>query len=121
LTKTIIIFLVLTIITAIFIFVWFYLFNIYEVKISVIPESKILKSNDRIEINIIPLNSFGTKALWRSVNADYEIIEGEDLVNMKRISESAIEISSKGPKGNVVVLVTPSIGLFSSKISIKVE
>ena len=120
-TKTIIISLALFIFVSIIVFIWFYLFNIYEVKISVIPESKILKSNDRIEIKAIPLNSFGTKAILRSITAKFEIIEGKDLVDIKRNHEGSITVFSKGEKGNVVILVTPSVGLFPSKVKIKVE
>ncbi len=120
-TKTIIISFAAFIIISILTFVWFYLFNIYEVKIHVVTESRILKTNEKIEINVIPLNSFGTHAFFRNISAEFEILKGSELITIKYISGSSIAIFSKGEQGNAEILVTPSIGLFPSKITIKVE
>lgn len=111
----------LIIIVCIFIFIWFYLFNIYEVKIHVVPESRILKSNEKIEIKVIPLNSFGTHAFFRNISAKFEILNGSELITIKYISESSIAIISKGEHGSAEILVTPSIGLFPTKVKIKLK
>lgn len=60
---------------------WFYIFNIYEVKI-------ILKelSSSNYDLELVPLNSLGKRAPWRSIKYSYKIVEGKE--NIKKISES---------------------------------
>jgi len=120
-TKYAMITLLVVVISITLIFVWFYLFNIYEVKIIVNPESLKLTSNSKIEIQTIPLNSFGTKALFRTISTKYEIVSGKELINLEKKSENILWIYSNGKSGEAEILVTPSIGLFPSKIKIKIE
>ncbi len=119
--KTLIITLVVIVTAKILIFAWFYLFNIYEVKISVNPNSLKLNSDSKIEIEAIPLNSFGTKALFRNISAKFDVQSGAELVTVEHNSKSSVSVYSKGIVGNVVILVTPSIGMFPSKIKIEIE
>lgn len=60
---------------------WFYIFNIYEVKI-------IFKkfSSSNYDLELVPLNSLGKRAPWRSIKYSYKIVEGKE--NIKKISES---------------------------------
>jgi hypothetical protein len=98
------------------IFAWFYLFNIYEVKISVNP--KVLSSNSYSEISVkaIALNSFGTKALFRNISAKFSIVSGSNLVSVVKQYPDEIVLKSKGKVGVVEIVVTPEYGLFPSKI-----
>ncbi|MDA3861110.1 MAG: hypothetical protein PF445_07765 [Melioribacteraceae bacterium] len=119
--QTLIIALVIIVTVKILIFAWFYLFNIYEVKISVNPKLLNLNSDSQIEIKTIPLNSFGTKALLRNISAKFKIVSGEDLIKIKQQKENTIVVTSKGKVGSAEILVTPSIGMFPSKIEINIE
>lgn len=120
-TKYTIITIIVVLISITLVFIWFYLFNIYEVKIIVNPKSLRLTSNSKIEIETIPLNSFGTKALFRTISTKYEIVSGKELVRLENKSENILWIYSKGKSGEVEILVTPSIGLFPSKFKIIIE
>lgn len=116
--KTIIVITAIVIIISIIIFAWFYLFNIYEVKIYVNP--KLLNSDlsSTFEIKVIPLNSFGRRALLRNISAKFEIVSGASLVKIVESASDKITLQSLGQLGKVEVLVTPKIGLFPSKIEI---
>lgn len=59
---------------------WFYIFNIYEVKI-VLNQADLLT----YEILLIPLNSFGKKAPLRYVECPYEVANGKE--NIEFISQ----------------------------------
>lgn len=102
------------------IFVWFYLLNIYEVKISVNPKTLNQDINSRMEIEAIPLNSFGTRARLRNITANYEILSGENLIRIEKKTENLIIVYSKGNVGNAEILITPSIGMFPSRIEIEI-
>ncbi len=54
---------------------WFYIFNIYEVKIDLHEPSSL-----NYELELIPLNSLGKKAPMRNVEFSYTIIDGEDNI-----------------------------------------
>ncbi len=118
--KFLIIFLVSVVAVGILIFAWFYLINIYEVKILVSPESLSLNPKSKIEVRVIPLNSFGSEALFRNISAKFKIIKGEELIRIENSSQSSIEIYSQGKVGVAEILVTPAIGLFPSKIEIRI-
>jgi len=119
--QTLIIVLVVIVFAKVLIFAWFYLFNIYEVKISVNPKSLKLNSDSKIEIEAIPLNSFGTKALFRNISANFEIVSSEDLIRVEPQKENSVFVYSNGKIGTAEILVTPSIGMFPSKIEIMIE
>ena len=103
------------------IFTWFYLFNIYEVKIIVDPKTLTLDSNSKLQIKAIPLNSFGTKAICRKVGAEFKIVSGKEFIKIKNTTKNSIQVYSKGIIGKSEILVNPSIGLFPSKIIIVVQ
>ncbi len=119
--KTLVITLVVIVTAKILIFAWFYLFNIYEVKILVNKNSLKINSNSKIEIEAIPLNSFGTKALFRNIYAKFEIVSGKELISTEQNSKSSILVYSNGIVGNAEILVIPSVGMFPSKIKIDME
>ncbi len=119
--KTLVIALVIIVTAKILIFAWFYLFNIYEVKISVNKNSLKINSDSKIEIEAIPLNSFGTKALFRNISAEFKIVSGKELISTEQNSKSSILVYSNGIVGNAEILVTPSVGMFPSKIKIDME
>lgn len=118
--KVLIIILVSVIAISILIFAWFYLINIYEVKILVSSNSLSLNPKSKIEIRAIPLNSFGSKALFRNMPAKFKVINGEGLIRIENSSQGSISIYSQGKVGVAEILVTPAIGLFPSKVEIRV-
>lgn len=119
-SNPIIITIVVVILIKVGVFAWFYLFNIYETRILVHPKLLITKFNSKIEINVIPLNSFGRRALLRNVFAKFEIVSGNSLVKITERTADRISLLSLGQLGKVEILVTPEVGLFPSKITIEI-
>ncbi len=100
---------------------WLYLFNIYEIKVSVNPKS-IELPNNRTEIRVIPLNSFGKEALFRKVKAQFNIQSGKELIDEFKIfadSSSAI-LRVNGKLGIIELLIETNKNLFPTKIEIPI-
>lgn len=72
--------------------VWLFVFNIYEVKYDL--QIGTIKSNSNIEIKFdaIPLNSFGKKAPFRSVEFKYEI-DKSSSVSVNSTSEKSLVLN----------------------------
>ena len=119
-SNPIIIAIVVVILIKVGVFAWFYLFNIYETRILVHPKSLIANFDSTIEINVIPLNSFGKRALLRNISAKFEIVSGDSLVKITEKISDKITLQTLGQLGEVEILVTPEVGLFPSKIEIEI-
>jgi len=98
-----------------------YVFNIYEAKVFVNPKNLTVNSDSKIVVEVFPLNSLGKKAPFRKISLNYKIIFGKDLIKIQKKSDNIINIRSKGKIGNAEIIVTPSTGLFSSKIKIPIQ
>ena len=114
--------LVITLLLALILFLWLYLFNIYEVKVIVSPEYFLVDDKSKIEIRVVPLNSFGRKAAFREVKAKFTIEEGEEIIESFNVSSNSNKafIESNGNLGTIVVLVEADFGLFPTRIEIPV-
>jgi len=121
LNKISIVILFLIFILVIVLIFWLYFFNIYEAKIFVNPKALTINSNSKVVIEIIPLNSFGIKALFRTIPINYEIISGKELIEIENVSKNVIHLYSKGSIGEAEILIIPSIGLFPTKIKIPIN
>jgi hypothetical protein len=84
-----------------------YFINIYEVKYIPSGELLIADNSSLLNIDVVPINSFGKRALFRNVEADFFIEEGEELVDIlsDRSETSRFTIRSKTMEGEVVILV----------------
>ena len=113
---------IVTAIILITVFLWLYLFNIYEVRIIVFPEVLILNENLNTEISVIPLNSFGGKALFRKVRAKFTIEEGEELIKNFAINgdSNIVSLEANGSMGKIILLVEANYGLFPTRVEVPV-
>lgn len=103
-------------------FLWLYLFNIYEVKVIVSHEYLLVHERSKIEVEVIPLNSLGRKAAFRKVKAKFTVEEGEELIEniiVNSYSNKAL-IKPNGKLGNIVILVEADYGLFPTRVEIPV-
>ena len=114
--------LIITLLLALILFLWLYLFNIYEVKAIVSPEYLLVDDKSKIEIRVIPLNSFGRKAAFREVKAKFTIEEGEEIIENFILNSDSTKafIESNGKLGSIVVLVEADYGLFPTRIEIPI-
>ena len=90
-----------------------YLFRIYESTVEVEPENLFADNQSTVTINVIPLNAFGWKPLFRSSHAEFEITEGEALVEIISITkdEGEIILKAKSETGKVIVKIKSEYSL----------
>ena len=115
-TITIILFLVLIFLC------YHYLINIYEVRVITEPEALYADNQSTVVVSVVPLNSFGWKALFRTVTAEFEIKEGVSLVETVKVDtkNGKLFLRGKNETGKVTVLVRSEYSLLPTIIEIPV-
>jgi len=121
--KKIIIIYLLVFVLIVLLFGYFFLYNIYG--------SEVRKSNDflfadpqsEMMIEVIPVNGLGSKALFRTSSAKFEIIEGNDLIEIisKDESKGTLKIRSLGEPGRVGIKIKSQHSLIPEYIEIQIE
>lgn len=99
---------------------YYFLYNIYEIKVEVNPNQLYAAPISEAEIKVIPINALGSKALFRSTECEFEIIEGKDLVEIILIDKAncIMKIKSKGHEGKVGIKIYSKHSLFPQYIEI---
>jgi len=101
-------------------FLFGYLLNIYEADISVSKRSLFADRQSESVIEVIPLNSFGSRTPFRSLNAQFEIKEGAELIEVTELNEEKgyLRLRSKSGTGRVVIRVSPGMAILPSEVVI---
>ena len=117
LLLSVLIFLIITLLA------YMYLLNIYETEISVTPKELFADNHSIVVISVIPLNSFGKKIPFRKVSAEFEIIEGKDLVSVEKLnrSEGFLVLKAGDKTGAVSIIVKSEKSLLPSYVRIPVK
>lgn len=99
---------------------YYFLYNIYEIKVEISPQYLYTDSNSTLEIRVIPVNAIGSRALFRSTQSEFEIIEGVSLVEIIFADKelSVFKIKSKGIEGKVGIKIYNRHSLFPQYIEI---
>lgn len=99
---------------------YYFLYNIYEIKVEISPQHLFTDSNSTLEIKVIPINAVGSRALFRSTQSKFEIIEGASLVEIIFADKelSVLKIKSKGIEGKVGIKIYNSHSLFPQYVEI---
>ncbi len=99
---------------------YYFLYNIYEIRVDISPKHLYTDLNSTIEIKVVPVNALGSKALFRSTKSEFEIIEGASLVEIIILDEnsSILKIKSKGLEGKVGIKIYNSHSLFPQYVEI---
>lgn len=115
-------YIILIISVSILFFVWLYLINIYEVKVETSVESILIPDNNSIYVSVIPLNSFGHRALFRNIKASFIVEEGKELIEKIIVNEDSnqIHIETKSLPGKIELLIKTEKGLFPTQIQIPI-
>ncbi|MDO8549670.1 MAG: hypothetical protein Q7S39_05910 [Ignavibacteria bacterium] len=100
-----------------------YLVKIYESTVKVQPQNLFADNQSTVTISVIPLNSFGWKALFRNSPADFEIIEGNSLVEIKLLDkeEGKLILKAKSETGKVVIKIKSKYSLLPMVVEILVQ
>jgi hypothetical protein len=99
-----------------------YLFKIYESAVIVEPKNLFADEQSTVTISVIPLNAFGWKALFRDAPAEFEITEGESLVEITGINKEkgTLTLRGKSETGKVVVKIKTRYSLLPMLVEIPV-
>jgi len=107
---------------AVVFFLWQYVFNIYEVRYDIKPDAMYADNESVVEITCVPLNSFGFRVPLRSVEADYEVVEGADIVEVieNDREHGSLKLKSLNTTGVVKVRVLSNRSLLPGLIEIPI-
>jgi hypothetical protein len=110
------------VIIIVFIGIYYFLYNIYEVKVEVQPKYLYADSNSTVEIKVIPVNALGFRAIFRNTKSKFEIIEGASMIKIiyEDNESSILKIKSTGSEGKVGIKIFNSHSLFPQYIEIPV-
>ena len=99
-----------------------YFINIYEVTVSSKPEALYADNQSEVVISVVPLNSFGWRALFRTASAEFVIKEGLPLVEIIKIDKvnGRLILKAKSEKGKVVIEIKSPFSLLPTIIEIPV-
>ena len=110
-------------ITFILIFlIYHFVFSIYEVTYKT-GSNRIYADNESVvEINAIPVNSFGVRAPFRKVYAGFIIKEGAELVEVIKKDEETgkIILKSKAKTGIVIIHINSKYAILPTEIQINI-
>jgi hypothetical protein len=100
-----------------------YIIKIYESTVEVEPKNLFADNQSTVTISVIPLNSFGWKALFRNAPAEFEIIEGNTLVEILQHDKEngKLILKAKSGTGKVVVQIKSKYSLLPMVVEIIIE
>ncbi|OGU74312.1 MAG: hypothetical protein A2V93_04870 [Ignavibacteria bacterium RBG_16_34_14] len=121
--RSLLIYISILVILIIVFFVYQYLIKIYESTIKIEPQDLFADNQSTVTISVIPLNSFGSKALFRNSPAEFEIVEGSSLVEIKFLDkeEGKLILKAKSETGKVVVKIKSKHSLLPMIVEIPIQ
>ncbi|MGE5431757.1 MAG: hypothetical protein ACM3QX_11820 [Syntrophomonadaceae bacterium] len=99
-----------------------YVFNIYEVTFSLSPKALYSDGESTVRIEAVPVNAFGFRVPLRKVSVVFDIMEGQELVEVVKsdLQDGIIVLKARTASGKVVVRARSEFQLFPSIIEIQV-
>ncbi|MFO7525773.1 MAG: hypothetical protein R6W68_09990 [Ignavibacteriaceae bacterium] len=110
------------VIVLIVIFLSLYVLNVYGDVIIRDPENLFADHNSIIKIEVVPVNAFGWKIPFRKSRAEFEFIEGENLIEVIEIDNQNgfIKLRSKSEPGRVEISVKSRYSLLPNLVIIEI-
>jgi hypothetical protein len=118
--KILIVFISLSLI--IILSVFYYVFNVYETEIETGPKELFADNHSVATITVYPVNALGFRIPFRKINADFEIKEGKDLIEIVKedTKNGIIVLRAKNRTGKVVIYVKSKYSLLPLLVEINV-
>ncbi len=100
-----------------------YIFNIYEVTYTSSPDDIFADNLTEIKIETNPINALGWSVPFRSVESNFEIIEGIDLVEVieHNNTKGFIKLKVKKLHGIVVARAKSKYSLLPALIEVRIQ
>ena len=102
---------------------YFFLYNIYGSEVRKNPENLFADPQSELPIEVVPVNELGSRAWFRISSAKFEIIEGNNLVEVISLNEKngQLKIRSLGEPGKVGIKIKSQHSLFPEYIEIEIH
>lgn len=100
----------------------YFFFNIYETSFIISSKELYADYKSMIKIESIPINSFGLRVPFKNSPTKFEIIEGENLIEIISNDEEKgiFIIRSKGETGSLSLKVKPKYSLLPTVFEINI-
>ena len=101
---------------------YFFFYNIYGSEVRKSPANLFADPESEMTIKVIPVNALGREAIFRTSSSEFEIIEGNDLIEVKSENKQngVLQIRSKGLTGIVGIKIKSEHSLFPEYIEIEI-
>ena len=101
---------------------YFFLYNIYGSEVRKSSANLFADPQSEMTIEVIPVNALGSKAFFRTSSAEFEVVEGNDLIEIKSENkqDGVLQIRSKGITGIVGIKIKSEHSLFPEYIEIEI-
>ena len=101
---------------------YFFLYNIYGSEVRKSTPNLFADPESEMTIEVIPVNALGSKAVFRTSSAEFEIVEGSDLIEVKleNNKDGVLQIRSKGVSGVVGIKIKSEHYLLPEYIEIEI-
>lgn len=121
--RSIIYYLILFFIILSALFFYNYVYSIYEIKYEISNQIIFCNSNSTTEIKAFGINALGYKITFRNVAAEYEFIEGQDLIEIisTDTSKGELKIKALSKVGIVTIRATSPYSLLPAIIEIPIQ
>lgn len=102
--------------------IYYYTINIYEVIYRVAPKDLYADNQSLVTIEAVPLNALGFRAIGRFAPAEFEIIEGADIVTIisKDTEKGILILQGKDADGQVTINISSKYALLPSEVKVMV-
>ena len=101
---------------------YFFFYNIYGSEVRKTPAYLFADPESAITIEVVPVNALGSKAIFRTSSAEFEVVEGNDLieVTLTDTKNGVLKIRSKGKPGILGIKVKSQHSLLKEYIEIEI-
>jgi hypothetical protein len=119
--KNIIIYFIILVLL-ILILTYYFLYNIYGDEVRKQPGNLFADVSSTMSIQIVPINALGWKAIFRKSSASFEILEGNELIDILSIDKlnGEIKIQSKGKDGVVMIKIQSEHSLLPEYVEVQI-
>lgn len=102
-------------------FAWYFIWNIYDVKVSVSNYDLFADNQSTTEIYVYPVNYFGNKVPFREISSYFEITEGQNLIEIISKKDNKIVIKAKNNAGMVKIIINNKYNLFPIVVDLVIK
>jgi len=101
---------------------YYFIFNIYEIEVTVSPKIVFADPSCEIQIEIKPINALGWKVPFRTATGKFKIVEGNNIVEIIKVKEDVgmLILRSKGIEGIVGIYIESDFSLFPSYVEVSI-